>query len=430
MEAIISPKQNQSNVIEQSGWYNYYAGYSDAFVKKYIEKYSQKYMNPTVLDPWNGAGTTTLVCNYLNITGIGIDINPIMNIIAKSKLYNVELVNRENITILFTEKQINDSAAIVIIDEEDYLHTWFTSKTVHLIRTIEYLIRKEILDIEANKPLKDKSIDKIDIKTAFYYMVLFNTIKAFCTPLKCSNPTWVKRKNIKEKIEINVSSFVDEYLLTILNCKKYYTKMECDKKITIKLGDSKTIDASDNCADIIISSPPYCTRIDYIVATVVELAIMGYTKNEIDNFRANMIGTPTIDKNEDYNMSFEGISASCNKILSEIKSHNSKAARSYYYKTYYQYFYSMWLSLKNIDKLLKNNGTIILITQDSYFKNICVNISKCIKEMLESIGYTSIESKSFAVVNNMRYINSKSRKYKNKIKTYERTIVMRKGDLQ
>ena len=41
----------------------------------------------TVLDPWNGSGTTTKVgSQYNNINLIGLDINPVMGIIARAQL--------------------------------------------------------------------------------------------------------------------------------------------------------------------------------------------------------------------------------------------------------------------------------------------------------------------------------------------------------
>ena len=31
--------------------------------------------------------------------------------------------------------------------------------------------------------------------------------------------------------------------------------------------------------DAVIGSPPYCTRIDYVIATSIELAILGFGKD-------------------------------------------------------------------------------------------------------------------------------------------------------
>ena len=40
--------------------------------------------------------------------------------------------------------------------------------------------------------------------------------------------------------------------------------------------------------------PPYCTRIDYIIASRPELAVLGYREDDLHALRREMVGTPTI----------------------------------------------------------------------------------------------------------------------------------------
>src|SRR4051794_18847070 len=39
-----------------------------------------------------------------------------------------------------------------------------------------------------------------------------------------------------------------------------------------KLADSRSLPLADESADFVLTSPPYCTRIDYVVSTSFELA--------------------------------------------------------------------------------------------------------------------------------------------------------------
>ena len=79
----ISKQKKKSSRYPQNDWYSYYAGYSDEFVYEYLKKYAKK--NSVILDPWNGTGTTTLCCFMLGIECIGIDLNPVMNVVAGAK---------------------------------------------------------------------------------------------------------------------------------------------------------------------------------------------------------------------------------------------------------------------------------------------------------------------------------------------------------
>ena len=128
------------------------------------------------------------------------------------------------------------------------------------------------------------------------------------------------------------------------------------------------------------------------------------------------------------NDSFIFNSVTTNNVLKRIKEHKSKAAKSYYYKTYFQYFYGMQCSITQIDRVMKPNGIVVFVVQDSCFKSINVNLSKCVIEMFSHLGYKTIETQNYLVSNNMRYINSNSRKYKRSAKTRERVVVLRKAD--
>lgn len=79
--SISNPKllTNKNNGDE---WYNYYAGFSDSFVRE-ILKSLELPQEAIIRDPWNGSGTTTLNCALAGYNVIGIDLNPVMNIIAK-----------------------------------------------------------------------------------------------------------------------------------------------------------------------------------------------------------------------------------------------------------------------------------------------------------------------------------------------------------
>src|SRR5207247_7810722 len=44
---------------------------------------------------------------------------------------------------------------------------------------------------------------------------------------------------------------------------------------TIMLADTSTMALEDESVDLALTSPPYCTRIDYTAATRIELAVLG-----------------------------------------------------------------------------------------------------------------------------------------------------------
>ena len=80
---LTNPKL-RDNIYGKADWYPYYAGYAQGFVSDVLDLLK---ITPgqTVLDPWNGSGTTTQVAMQKGIQAYGYDINPVMVTVANAK---------------------------------------------------------------------------------------------------------------------------------------------------------------------------------------------------------------------------------------------------------------------------------------------------------------------------------------------------------
>ena len=419
MYASVSPKMSNRNIFNNSNVYKYYAGYSDNFVVSQLYKNTELSKDSVILDPWNGSGTTTFVSSVLGYRSYGFDINPVMTIVAKSKLYYPSYNDVGEIKkALSVIKKIRKRSYC-----DDPLQIWFDANTANAIREIELVIRY-ICDFYNDTYMKFLlDFNNLSPRLAFYYVTLFELLREYTASFTGSNPTWIKTaKNETEKIHKNYQQI----------CEDFYAKLETliclldiktDSNITkIQTGDSRKIQLTDDSVDCVITSPPYCTRIDYAVYTRVELALVGYVANEFDEIRRGMIGTPTI-KDTDETTS-ERMNA-WDDVLQQIRDHDSKAASSYYYKTYYQYGFDMERSISEICRIMKVNGIVIMVIQDSWFKNIHINVPMIICKSFENHRFDVISMNSESVNNNMKYINTRSRQYGNN-QNYEAILTMRK----
>ncbi|HCN8336226.1 TPA: hypothetical protein N6462_005390, partial [Escherichia coli] len=109
--------------------------------------------------------------------------------------------------------------------------------------------------------------------------------------------------------------------------------------------DSKKLNIKSNTIDLVITSPPYLTRIDYAVSTRLELEIIlgseGYK-----SLRKEMMGTTTVPKVADeINKKWGPL---CMDVLSSVTSHTSRASGSYYLKNKIRYFSDAYESLMEI----------------------------------------------------------------------------------
>ncbi|QND75155.1 DNA methyltransferase [Tardiphaga robiniae] len=81
---VPSPKRRTS-VESFTKLFPYYAGFPESFVRAVLGSEAIK-PGSLIYDPWNGSGTTTSVASEMGLPSIGIDINPVMVIVAKARL--------------------------------------------------------------------------------------------------------------------------------------------------------------------------------------------------------------------------------------------------------------------------------------------------------------------------------------------------------
>jgi hypothetical protein len=87
---LASPKLSTS-ANETTHWYRYYAGYADAFVADVVGRLPES--TGVLLDPWNGAGTSTSVAAAHGIDAQGFDINPAAVVISKARLLQCDVAS-------------------------------------------------------------------------------------------------------------------------------------------------------------------------------------------------------------------------------------------------------------------------------------------------------------------------------------------------
>lgn len=427
---IQNPKRTIGGKVGKSTWYDYYASYSAQFVRESILN-SNLPVGSSIMDPWNGSGTTTQIAEEMGYISYGYDINPVMIIIAKAK----RLEHSVKDSLFSVSNDIIKKARRYrksFCDITDPLETWFTQEAVNGFRNIERAIQQLLInDITGHKFLKEINSDIISSLAAFYYVALFRTLKFFLAEYKCSNPTWIKvPKDGEQKVKISAyeicNSFQQSVILMINAFTDTHTTSISNPGAVIKVASSTSIPLTDKQIDMVITSPPYCTRIDYVVNTLPELALMGFfpTKEDIQKIRNEMIGTPTIIKSALTTETSWG--SVCSQFLEKVRNHESKASESYYLKNYLQYFNGIYKSLKEIDRTLKHNGKCIFVIQDSYYKEIHLDIVSIYNEMGNLLSWKLENKTDFPNKHSMSGINKNGSKYRKHTKATESVLVFRK----
>lgn len=385
-----TPKQSN----RKDKGYKYYAGFSESFIIDILDKYKKP--NSRILDPWNGSGTTTKVCAYNGIASVGIDINPAMIPIAWSRLVD-QKTSIEFCELILKEMKITQEIFSNEV-ERDLISEYMSYPAAKLVTQF----RKQVITLSNNyyKKNNNKNIEEdLFAISGVGFQIVSQVIRNLMKPLQNTNPSWFsKPKSNSEKINFKSSTLYETIKLVINDHIKILTRNQSKKPSNfiwpeIIIGDSTSNIAGIGNFDLVISSPPYCTRIDYAIATIPELLTLGTLDTaEFNNLRKTMIGTTLT--NSQTNKIEKDFGPKILKILDEIKNHKSKAASTYYHSYFRKYFSDITRSLIEIDKLVCN-GRIILVIQNSFFKDIEIDLLSIVVEILTNLKFNLEDCKKY-----------------------------------
>lgn len=426
MAVISNPKQYTSaSKSREQRVFPYYAGYSEEFAESVIDEL-KLHQDSVILDPWNGSGTTSIASYKKGFKSIGVDLNPVMILVSKasfvSKLDIPSLIPLANSFL----NKINSS--VTEINEKDALEKWFVPESAIYLRSIENDINKIFVSEVGYLDLtRAQNLKKTSSIAAFFYVILFRVVRVLISDFIGSNPTWIKSpKDESLRKKIDEDDFKRLYLSqieTLCQCNQFFSSPD-SSKVDIILADTKSLPIESNSIDAIITSPPYCTRIDYAVATSLELAILRINLDEYNILRRALIGTSTVSKNVSSPSVNWGVA--CLKFLDEVKNHPSRASEAYYYKSHVQYYESLFLSLKEASRVCKSGADLIFVVQNSHYKNVLNDLALIVEEMGAGLGLMKKKRLDFLTKRSMSSLNHHSRKYiKNRSNT-ESVLIFKK----
>jgi hypothetical protein len=412
-----NPKRNGHEHPKHVNWFPYYAGFNSSFVYDVLRSLNLK-SGDTVLDPWNGSGTTTTTAYRMGANVVGFDINPVMVIAAKSTLLDlgtfpsIEPLTEE--IIHWANHSRTDPA-----DVDDPLTEWFYPQSAHALRQIHRSVWNLLVQTGIEPSCMTEDISDLSTLAAFFLTAFLRTTRTFVAPFVGSNPTWIRTpesrcqriRPSKGRIFGRFRHEVAEMTRTLseaMNNGLSQPPQPLAQRVVV--GTSKQLDVNDAFADVVVTSPPYLTRIDYAVATKPELAALGLSLDgAFDALRRTIMGAPAVRPEAEEPGCF---GSACDELLNNVRTHPSKGSANYYYKLFLQYFSDFTHSLRELERILKPHGTCVLVVQDSYYKELHLDLARYTTEIAHECGLTLVEQHDFEWSRNMVRVNSRSRKYR------------------
>ena len=398
-------------------WYPYYAGFTPGFAADVLKSLALN-EKAVVLDPWNGTGTTTEASSAAGIASIGVDLNPAMVVVARARTVSASVGRdlRSSLT-----RALKKCKTVVRLEEKDPLLVWLTPTGVRSIRSIQRQAARHLGQVPSS------DVRDICPKIALVYTALFRAVRQVLSPFRSTNPTWIKPPKSKYQrlrpsyLRVRKAFFVG---LDAMLAQRGRIPL-LSSPAHILLGSSDKIPLSTSSVDAVVTSPPYCTRLDYAVATAPELSVLGLRKDQQDPLRRLLIGSPLV----------RGVlppvdghwGPTCLGLLEAVRTHPSKDSAGYYMKHFIRYFDGMFASLREVDRVLRPQGKCVLVVQDSFYKEHLVNLQQILSEMMAGLGWTLGARRDYHAKRALSDINPASRRWRDRSTPCESVLLFDKG---
>jgi DNA modification methylase len=346
------------------GYHRYPAKFLPNIVKKLIENYAIG--NGTIADVFAGCGTTLVEAKIHGIKSIGIDINPVAQLITMAKikpiLPDILDAQYEQLVNSFMMFSADDYNNITIHDRINY---WFRHEEK---RKIAFLYEKI------------SAIDQEDIR--YFFLVCLSHILKNCSKwlMSGTKPQIDPKKIPAEPFQIFQlhckKMMVKNALFYTELVKKRYLDVPCD----IKLADARKTKIKANSIGTIITSPPYVTSYEY--ADIHQLTAYWYEyMSNLPEFRKNFIGT-FYSLNQSANCS----SPKAQQIINDLLGKDDRMA-----KEVANYFNDMEDVGKEMYRIVKNGGHVCIVIGNTTVKEVKINSAEVFFDILKSVGFKEEE---------------------------------------
>ena len=342
-----------------------------------IRKYSNA--GDTVLDPMCGSGTVVLEAMLNNRIGIGIDIDPIAQLITRVKTtplpQDVLITAASNVIqqIKSLQQSKNYSPSK---PEFHYRDSWFRPYVLDELAIIKdsFSVLKSITSVDQNHLLD------------FFNVALSSIIREVSNADPHCTRTVLRKKVIKNispgdtlrKFSLKLNQQLDDMKELTEKIRGMHVP-----KVTLSNTSALHTGLADSSVDLAVTSPPYINAVDYPRTHQLEMYWLGLLGDgPLSKVKRKYIGTETVYKNEYQELQRTGYKT-LDPILEKI--YDIDPRRSF---IVYKFFEDMETQLEEMKRILRPEGRYCIAIGNNLIRGIRVKSHEILAEIAEStIGF-------------------------------------------
>lgn len=346
-----------------------------------LARYAIRYYSSrgnTVLDPMAGSGTTLVQARLMGRSAIGVEIDPVARLIAKVKATPVcasaiDSAEKEIVRRLEAElpKKADDTSELPNFRNRDY---WFSPEVSRVLMALSKAIAETAMPSEVRD---------------FFWVALSSVILARNSVANARDIIHSRHHHIDHAEPPNVIQRFGRRVKKMRSQVREFTDL-CTRqpsgRAAIIGGDARQIPLPDQSIDLVFTSPPYATALDYPRAHFLSVPWLGPALGvEVDAYLsrgAHYIGAER-GKKPDPEDSLETLKslpvthATLRSLLVAARPQASIIAK---------YFLDMRSVLKETQRVLKTGSYLVLVVCPSHIRKVQIPTNRLLAEIAEAVG--------------------------------------------
>jgi len=325
-----------------------------------------------VLDPMVGSGTTIVAARKHGRVGLGFDRDPLALLIARTATQTLDTERLEQMRkrILDRALTVNPkmwfSNALPKLPQEDleFINYWFPRQS-----------QKQLFALAASIHEEPEGIER-DLAWVVYSILIIAKSKgaSYALDISRSRP----HKRLDKPIVLPFDGWDQRFKFTARHLPFADSKISVESNI--RAGDARSLPLENGMVDLVLTSPPYISAVDYLRSHKFSLIWMGYSLQILRELRGTMVGT------ERGLFQLNGLPPDLEERLKKIhqKSHRSAQLR--------RYLCDLHKILGEIERVLCPGGLAILILGPSIITSSKTDAAEVVSKIANVVGLREVGS--------------------------------------
>jgi DNA modification methylase len=366
------------------GLHSFAAKCPPQLVKYGLQYYSKP--GEIVLDPMAGSGTTLVESYLMGRSAYGYDIDPLSRIIARVKCRPLsdKVIEKAYVDVKErTERDLKLLRSIILpsavrsratppdFTNRDY---WFEPSVIDALSLLSFHINETSM----SPPARDF------LWVAFSSLILAKNSVANARDIIHSRHHYFKHPNppdVLTKLDARIRVMRRQMAEFHDRCQRWPAV-----KVAVRSGDARSLSTNDETIDLIFTSPPYATALDYprahFLAVAWMQAALGITLDEYKSKASNYIGSergslPRELMVDESLSQFDLTRSIINGLSKRSPRHAALTMR---------YFVDMYKVFAEMYRVLKDRRHAIIVVCPSHIRKLDVPTHKIFVEMGNAIG--------------------------------------------